>query len=301
MISFWQWIRREPERMRYPGSLFFLGVVVSWVAACAPPPSYWSFPSFPPPARPSRPASAPPGPVVPEPAPAPSAKAPEPQGPLLTESEIKEQALATGLPRTVQPSAPAAPPELPPAEQLPAPAKALLKETTIRGKEQPVVTTPEVRENRLPETAPARPEKTSLLALIAPDTPPQRAASLRLAEEGRVLLQAGQFAKGLSRLEKAIALDSRNRYAYYFLADAHYHLAHYQQSLNFLEIVEPLMSDEPLWLARVYVLQGENYRALGFFERADKKYIGALALDPSNRIALDGLTRLPPEMVAPGR
>lgn len=280
--------------MRYPGSLFCLGVAIGWVAACAPPPSYWSFPSFPPPARPAPPRSAPPGPVLPEPALAPPAKAPEP---LLTESEIQEQALVTGLPPAPEPSPPAAPP----AEELPAPAKALLRDTTIRGKEQPVVTVPEVGEGRLPQAPPARPEEFSLLARIGPDTAPQQAASLRLAEQGRRLLQAEQFAKGLSKLEKAIALDSRNRYAYYFLAEAHYHLAHHQQSLNFLEIVEPLMSDEPLWLARVYALQGENYRALGFFERADKKYIGALALDPSNRIALDGLTYLPPEMHAPRR
>lgn len=298
--------------MRYPGSLFLLGAAFGWLAACSRPADYWSFPSFPGLVRPTPPRLAPPEAVSPKPARPPVGEASERSRPLLTESNIREQALIAQrpLPKPSQPLPPASlPPEMPPAEKPPAPARALLKEATIRGKERPVVPLPKVDEGRLaesgekaqPETVPARPEESSLLVRITPDTPPRQAASLRLAEEGRTLLQAEEFDKGLAKLEKAVALDSRNGYAYYFLAKAHYHLTHHQQSLNFLEIVEPLLSDEPLWLARVYALQGENYRALGFFERADTKYIGALALDPSNRVALDGLSYLPAEIVAPAR
>ena len=298
--------------MRYPGSMFLLAAALGWMAACSRPADYWSFPSFPARVRPTplRPAS--PEPVSPKPGRAPLAEASEPPRPWLTQSDIREQALIAPppLPQPSQPLPPAPlPPEMPPTEKRPAPARAFLEEATIRGKEQPIVPLPKVAEGRraesgekaVPETVPAPPEESSLLARTTPDTPPWQVASIRLAEDGRTLLQAGEFDKGLSKLEKAIALDSRNRYAYYFLAEAHYHLTHHQQSLNFLEIVEPLLSDEPLWLARVYALQGENYRALGFFERADTKYIGALALDPSNLVALDGLSYLPPEILAPPR
>lgn len=298
--------------MRYPGSLFLLGAAFGWLAGCSLPADYWSFPSFPALVRPTPARPAPPEPVSPKPARPPFVEASEPSRPLLRESNIREQALIAQrpLPKPSQPLPLAPlPPEMPPAEKPSTPARALLKDAAITAKEQPTVPPPKVDEGRLaesgekaqPETVPARPEESSLLVRITPDTPPRQAASLRLAEEGRTLLQAEEFDKGLAKLEKAIALDSRNRYAYYFLAKAHYHLTRHQQSLNFLEIVEPLLSDEPLWLARVYALQGENYRALGFFERADTKYIGALALDPSNRVALDGLSYLPPEILAPAR
>jgi tetratricopeptide (TPR) repeat protein len=144
-------------------------------------------------------------------------------------------------------------------------------------------------------------DDTSLAVQITPDMPPRRVASLRLAEEGRKLLQAGEYQTGLSRLEKAIALDSGNPYAYYYLAVAHFHLSQYQQSLNFLEIVGPALADKPSWLSRVCALEGENYRALGLFERADRKYLDALTLDASNRVALAGLTSFPEDLAPPLR
>ena len=48
---------------------------------------------------------------------------------------------------------------------------------------------------------PAKPpvaDDSSLLAKIIPGTPPQRAASLRLSEEGRKLIDSGEYAKALA-------------------------------------------------------------------------------------------------------
>ncbi|HXK27963.1 MAG TPA: hypothetical protein VJ646_06890, partial [Candidatus Binatia bacterium] len=55
--------------------------------------------------------------------------------------------------------------------------------------------------------APPLPDDSSLLAKITPATAPQRAASLRLTEEGRKFLDAGDPQKALTRLEKTIVID----------------------------------------------------------------------------------------------
>ncbi len=136
------------------------------------------------------------------------------------------------------------------------------------------------------------PDDRSLLAKITPRTAPQRAASLRITEEGRKLIESGDYAKALARLEKTISIDSTNPYGYYYLAQTHFRLGRYQDSLNFLDVAESLLSNEPFWLAEVFALKGENFRALGSLERADSNYAEALRLNSGNRVAADGLNSL---------
>ena len=57
-----------------------------------------------------------------------------------------------------------------------------------------------------------------LTELIQPETSPQRAASLRLTEEGKAYLQSGNLIKASEALEKAITIDTSNPYAYYYFA-----------------------------------------------------------------------------------
>ena len=144
-----------------------------------------------------------------------------------------------------------------------------------------------------PETlTPAKPplvDDSSLLAKIIPGTPPQRAASLRLSEEARKLLESGDYSRALSRLERAIAIDSTNAYGHFLLAKTQFGLKHYQDSLNFLDVAESRLGGEPFWLSEVYALKGENYRALGMAERAEESYAKALAINPDNRTATEAL------------
>ncbi|MBI2986935.1 MAG: tetratricopeptide repeat protein [Deltaproteobacteria bacterium] len=135
-------------------------------------------------------------------------------------------------------------------------------------------------------------DDSSLIAKISPRTPPQRAASLRLTEEGRKLIESGDYAKALARLEKTISIDSTNPYGYYYLGQTHFHLGRYQESLNFLDVAESLLANEPFWLAEVFALKGENFRALGFLQKADSSYAQALRLNPGNRLATEGLNNL---------
>jgi len=145
------------------------------------------------------------------------------------------------------------------------------------------------------EATPALPplaDDSSLLAKITPATSPQRAASLRLTEEGRKILDAGDPGKALTRLEKTIVIDSTNPYGYFFLAKAQYRLGRYRDALNFLDIAESRLGPEPFWLAEIHALRGDNFRAQGQLPRAEASYNQAIRLNSGNRSAADALTRM---------
>lgn len=147
-------------------------------------------------------------------------------------------------------------------------------------------------------TAPPLADDSSLLAKITPGVSPQRAASLRVTDEGRKLLDAGEPAKAMSRLERTIVIDSTNGYGYFYLAKAQFRLGRYQESLNLLEVAQSRLGGELFWLAEVHALRGENYRALGQAPRAEASYHQSLRLNSGNRTASDGLARMTAETPA---
>jgi tetratricopeptide (TPR) repeat protein len=187
---------------------------------------------------------------------------------------------------------------LPPQETVrkPLPQEPKIKEQDVRSKPSlPAPASKEEPKEPAPSAetiAPPLPDDSSLLAKITPTTSPQRAASLRLTEEGRKLLDGGDAARAMTRLEKTIVIDSTNAYGYFYLAKAQYRLRQYKESLNFLDVAESRLSGEPFWLAEVQALRGENYRALGMTEKAEASYAQALRLNSGNRTALDALSRL---------
>ncbi len=143
------------------------------------------------------------------------------------------------------------------------------------------------------------PDEGSLIAKITPQTPPQRQVALRLTEEGRRLLESGQVVMALARLEMTLAIDSTNPYVYYYLAKAHYLLDQYRESLDFLDVAESRLTGRSFWLAEVHTLRGEDFRALGFLQRADSSYAQALRLNPSNQNASAGLSQVRRRMNIP--
>ena len=189
--------------------------------------------------------------------------------PLPPESQIQEQNLKTARPSPSQPPA--------------------SKEAT-----KPSVVIPD-------STSAPLSDDSSLLAKITPGTSPQRAASLRLTEEGRKLLEANDATKALSRLEKTIVIDSTNPYGYYYLAKTQNRLGRYKESLSFLEVAESRFSSDPFWLAEVYALRGENFRALGMLDKAEVSYAQALRLNSGNRTANDALAKLQGQSQATSR
>jgi len=143
-----------------------------------------------------------------------------------------------------------------------------------------------------PALLPPLADDSSLLAKITPATSPQRAASLRLTDEGRKILEAGDPAKALTRLEKTIVIDSTNPYGYFYLAKAQFQMGRYRDSLNFLDIAESRLGNEPFWLAEIHALRGDNYRAQGQLQRAEASYNQAIRLNSGNRTAAEALTRM---------
>jgi hypothetical protein len=203
--------------------------------------------------------------------------------------------LASALPVTKSPTL-VSPPPVQETVRKPLPQEPKIKEQDVKSKPLP----PSLASREIPKepslptepAAPPLPDDSSLLAKITPGTSPQRAASLRLTEEGRKLLDAGDPAKALTRLEKTIVIDSTNPYGYFYLAKAQYRLRQYKESLNFLDVAESRLSAEPFWLAEVHALRGENYRALGMAQKAEASYAQALRLNSGNRTAAEALSRL---------
>lgn len=218
-------------------------------------------------------------------------------------------------PPTPQTTAPLPPPPLETARR-PVPQDGTIREQDIRTKSPP--SPPDNKETKesskqaslgesrtspgstvFQPTTPPLPDDSSLIAKITPGVTPQRAASLRLTEEGRKLLDAGDTVRALTRLERTIDIDSTNPYGYFFLAKAQNRLGRYQESLNFLDVAESRLNGEPFWLAEVHALRGENYRALGQPQRAETSYVQSLRLNSGNRTAADALLRMQADVQSP--
>jgi hypothetical protein len=222
------------------------------------------------------------------------------------------------LPRSSQTTAPIpSPPPAPEVARNPVPQESQIREQDIRSKPSPTI--PPAKEtiepgrqaslggSRTPDstvfqpTTPPLPDDSSLVAKITAGVTPQRAASLRLTEEGRKLLDAGDAARALTRLEKTIVIDSTNPYGYFYLAKAQNRLGRYKESLNFLEVAESRLNGEPFWLAEVHALRGDNYSALGQPQRAESSYVQSLRLNSGNRAAADALLRLQADAPSPAK
>ena len=205
------------------------------------------------------------------PAPPPVAPIEVVRKPMPQESKIREQDIRTAP----QPALASAPKE----------AKETVKQASISAPHSTVDSVP-------PPAAPPLADDSSLLAKITPGITPQRAASLRVTEEGRKLLDSGDPGKAVTRLERTIVIDSTNGYGYFYLAKAQYRLGHFQQSLNLLEVAQSRLGGEPFWMAELYALRGENYRALGQAQKAESNYPQSLRINSGNRTASDGLAQL---------
>lgn len=145
-----------------------------------------------------------------------------------------------------------------------------------------------------PELTPAAEgEPPSLLTLIDGSTRPNVAAALRLAEEGRTLIEHQAYELALDRLERALAVDPANAYGYYFLARLHYLKRGYDQAIAFADKAALLNARaDQAWTARAYSLQGAVFEEVGRYPDARAAYQRALAADPRNLAAQTGLARL---------
>ena len=136
------------------------------------------------------------------------------------------------------------------------------------------------------------PATPSPLDTIHPGTPPNVAAATRLADAARTRLAAGEDAAALDQLERAIAIDPNNPYAYFFLAQLHLHTHSYDQAIAFADRAASLSAGtSPEWSSRAWALQGNAYEAAGRFADARQAYLRAVHAAPNNLAALAGLAR----------
>jgi hypothetical protein len=143
--------------------------------------------------------------------------------------------------------------------------------------------------------APSRPSATRaddgpLTAKIDPATPAGRAAALRLTEEGRQKLAAGEAARAIELLERAVAVDARVPYAYYFLARAHAANGRRELAYRFLDRAEQKLAGEPYWRSEVERVRGQLLAEDGKTAASDAAYRRALDAWPGNRAASEALT-----------
>ncbi len=170
----------------------------------------------------------------------------------------------------------------------PPPDEAIVEEPIEPGDDAGVdVEAPTTDTPPLPETAP------SPLASITAATPPNVAAGTHLADQGRAQYAAGDYDTALEQLERAIAVDPTNPYAYYYLAQIHFARHNYDQAAAFADRAAVLSAKaDRSWLSRCYELQGRVFETVGRFPDARRAYTRAVEAHAGNAAAQSGLQRL---------
>jgi tetratricopeptide (TPR) repeat protein len=129
---------------------------------------------------------------------------------------------------------------------------------------------------------------------IPPEWPAQKAASFRVAAEGYWAWKQGRNPEAEDRLERALSLDPKNPFGYFYLAEIRLGEEDYSQALIFLNQAELLFQGHPYWLGEVYTNKGRCHEALRNAEAAARAYSRALEYNPWNEASREGLARVGP-------
>jgi len=128
------------------------------------------------------------------------------------------------------------------------------------------------------------------LALSA--STPERAASMRLVEQGQDEISKGRFERAAYRLSQAMEVDSTNPFAYFYLGVVRMRTSRYQQAADLFGRAADLFSMFKSWKAEALAYRGENVEKLGRSEEARKIFERASSIDAGNGRAKEGLSRL---------
>jgi len=139
------------------------------------------------------------------------------------------------------------------------------------------VTFPQEPANRIPaarhdqaseSTAKAStPQEKENTRVRTPATPRQL-ASVRLVALGKRNVELGNYNRGISQLERALALNGYDTMAYYYLALAWLWKGRPERALGFAQKAELFSQNDPEELKKVYVIESEIYRKLGRSKKA---------------------------------
>ena len=80
---------------------------------------------------------------------------------------------------------------------------------------------------------------------------PRAQASLRLTDQGRLLLEEGKAGDAIEMLERAINVDSTNGLNYYYLSEAWLYKGNFKAAEDFNGLAQIYLKDSPQWMVRV--------------------------------------------------
>ncbi len=121
---------------------------------------------------------------------------------------------------------------------------------------------------------------------------PARAAALRVTEQARVELAAGNVDAALRELSHAVSIDPGNPFEYFYLGRAYIARGNYAQALTFFERAEIGFAARPDWLGETVGFEGACDEELGQMSNAALAYRRALGSAPNNLRARVGYSRL---------
>jgi Flp pilus assembly protein TadD len=124
--------------------------------------------------------------------------------------------------------------------------------------------------------------------------PPSAAmvASAQWVEEASRAIDAGDYNRATSLLERAIGLEPNNGRAFYYYGLAMGERGRAGAALSLLQKAEILLQGDPQALGDVYAQMGVNQERLGRLQEAIRRYEQALAQDPSHALARRRLAAL---------
>jgi hypothetical protein len=155
----------------------------------------------------------------------------------------------------------------------------------------PSATTPRVGERSgAPATTPApqpSPSPSAPTALRPREQPPSATmvASAQWVEEAGSAIDAGDYDRATSLLERAISVEPNNGRAFYYYGLTMGERGRPGSALSLLQKAEILLQGDARTLGAVYARMGANLERLGRRQEAVRRYEQALAQDPGNALA----------------
>ncbi len=145
-----------------------------------------------------------------------------------------------------------------------------------------------VRFKKKTESAVTLPEET----IPATSTLPSGQAAAALIQEGWENVDKGHLLLAEQKFENALRISPTSGESYLGLASVAYQQKDYQRALEFLQIGAAYCTKHSDLLLRIYILEGDCYRAMGKKKEAQRSYQKAIEIDPDDEALMDRLQEM---------
>jgi tetratricopeptide (TPR) repeat protein len=100
-------------------------------------------------------------------------------------------------------------------------------------------------------------------------------------------VQLEQFDNVIKHSDQALEMFPNQGMIHYFNGIAHLQKRHYQEAIVSLDQAKKLSSSNPKLLGELHSMLGDAYNAVKAYDKSDRAYDEALALDPNNDVVLN--------------